>query len=50
MRWLLEVSWSFDPRPLVIGLVATVILALAVGFLVTFRLLGEKPLPVLRRE
>ena len=25
-------------------------LALAVGFLTTFRLLGQKPLPVLRRE
>jgi len=26
------------------------VLAVAVGFLATWRLLGEKPLPVLRRE
>jgi hypothetical protein len=30
--------------------VATIGLALAIGFLTTFRLLGQKPLPVLRRE
>jgi putative ABC transport system permease protein len=50
VRWVLDAPWSFDPRPLVVGLAATVALALAVGFLVTFRLLGQKPLPVLRRE
>ena len=37
-------------RPVVVGVAATVVLALAVGFLATFRLLGQKPLPVLRRE
>jgi hypothetical protein len=35
---------------LLVGLAATVALALGVGFLVTFRLLGQKPLPILRRE
>jgi putative ABC transport system permease protein len=50
VRWVLDASWSFDPAPLVVGFAATIGLALAVGFLTTFRLLGEKPLPVLRRE
>ncbi len=50
VRWVLDAPWSFDPAPLVLGLGAAVALALAVGFLVTFRLLGQKPLPVLRRE
>jgi putative ABC transport system permease protein len=50
VRWVLDAPWSFDLTPPVVGLVATVTLALAVGFLVTFRLLGAKPLPVLRRE
>ena len=50
VRWVLDAPWSFDPTPLLIGLAATIALALAVGFLVTFRLLGQKPLPVLRRE
>jgi putative ABC transport system permease protein len=50
VRWVLDAPWSFDPAPLVLGLAATITLALAVGFLTTFRLLGQKPLPVLRRE
>ena len=50
VRWVLEAPWSFDAVPLALGLAATVALALAVGFLSTFRLLGQKPLPVLRRE
>ena len=50
VRWVLDASWSFDPAPLVVGVAVTVALALGVGFLTTFRLLGEKPLPVLRRE
>lgn len=50
VRWVLDAPWSFDPAPLVLGLAATIGLALAIGFLTTFRLLGQKPLPVLRRE
>ena len=50
VHWVLDAPWSFDPTPLVVGLAVTITLALAVGFLTTFRLLGQKPLPVLRRE
>ena len=50
VHWVLDAPWSFDATPLVLGLAATIALAQAVGFLVTFRLLGQKPLPVLRRE
>ncbi|HEU4369786.1 MAG TPA: FtsX-like permease family protein [Methylomirabilota bacterium] len=50
VRWVLDAPWSFDPAPLVLGVAVTIGLALMVGFLVTFRLLGQKPLPVLRRE
>jgi putative ABC transport system permease protein len=50
VRWVLDAPWSFDPAPLLVGLAATIGLALAIGFLTTFRLLGQKPLPVLRRE
>jgi hypothetical protein len=35
---------------LLFGVALTTVLALAVGFLATFRLLGQKPLRVLRTE
>jgi putative ABC transport system permease protein len=50
VRGVLDAPWSFDAVPVLVGVVASVVLALAVGFLVTFRLLGQKPLGVLRRE
>jgi putative ABC transport system permease protein len=50
LRFVLEVPWSFEPAPLALGLAGPVLLALAVGFLATFRLLGQRPLPLLRRE
>jgi putative ABC transport system permease protein len=50
VRWVFEAPWTFDAGPVVVGVAATVALALAVGFLTTFRLLGRKPLPVLRRD
>jgi putative ABC transport system permease protein len=50
LRFVLDVPWSFEPVPLALGLTAPIALALAVGFLGTFRLLGQPPLPQLRRE
>jgi putative ABC transport system permease protein len=50
VRWVVDAPWTLDPAPLVLGLAGTIALALAVGFLTTFRLLGQKPLPVLRRD
>ncbi len=50
LRFVLDTPWRFEPWALVAGVAASVALAIAVGFLATWRLLGEKPLPVLRRE
>jgi putative ABC transport system permease protein len=50
LRYVLEVPWSFEPDTLAFGALGGMLLATAVGFLATFRLLGQKPLPVLRRE
>jgi putative ABC transport system permease protein len=50
LRFVLDVPWTFEPAPLVLGVVLPTLLALAVGFGATFRLLGQKPLPLLRRE
>jgi len=50
LRYVLNTPWTFEPVPLLLGIALTAGLALAVGFLATFRLLGHKPLPVLRTE
>jgi putative ABC transport system permease protein len=50
LRLVLDLPARPDPAPLVLGLLGSVALAVAVGFLASFRLLGRKPLPVLRRE
>ena len=50
LRYLLDTPWLLVPLTLAAGVAATVVLAVTVGFLATWRLLGQKPLPVLRRE
>lgn len=50
LRFVLDTPWSFEPGTLALGVGLTVGLALGVGFLGTFRLLGLRPLPLLRRE
>src|SRR6266508_2456672 len=49
-HWALEIDWGGSPLTVVSGVAGTTLLALAVGFLGTFRLLGRKPLGVLRGE
>jgi putative ABC transport system permease protein len=50
LRFVLESPWSFAPGTAMLGVALTTSVALGVGFLATFRLLGQKPLPVLRQE
>ncbi len=50
LHFFLDLSWTFQPLVLGWGLLATVGLAVAVGFLSTFKILGEPPLAVLRQE
>ncbi len=50
LRFVLDAPWVLEPLALALGLVLPTAVALAVGSLATWRLLGEKPLPVLRRE
>jgi putative ABC transport system permease protein len=49
-RFVLDVPWTLDPAPLAAGVLITTAVALAVGGLVTLRLLGRAPLTVLRQE
>ena len=50
LRFALDVRWAWAPGTLVLGVVAAIALAVTVGFLGTIRLLGQKPLGVLRGE
>lgn len=50
LHFFLDLSWTFQPLVLGWGLMATVGLAVAVGLLSTFKILGEPPLAVLRQE
>jgi putative ABC transport system permease protein len=50
LRFALDMPWSWAPATLLAGVAAAVALAVAVGVLGTYRLLGEKPLRVLRSE
>lgn len=50
LRFVLDAPWSLAPGALALGVILTTGLSLSVGFLATFRLLGQKPLPVLRQE
>ena len=50
MHWILDVTWLFQPPAIALGILATVVLTVSVGVLSTFRILGLKPLPVLRQE
>jgi putative ABC transport system permease protein len=47
---LFDLSWSLHPPVLALGFLVTVALSLFVGFLSTYRILGQPPLPVLRHE
>jgi putative ABC transport system permease protein len=51
LKFILEdVSWTLQPEVLAVGFILTLLLSLVVGFLSTFRILGQRPLAVLRHE
>jgi putative ABC transport system permease protein len=50
LETVFDLSWSLQPGVLAMGFVATVTLTLLVGFLSTYRILGQPPLTVLRQE
>lgn len=50
VHFFLDIPWQFEWRILFAGMAATVLLTVATGFLTSYRILGEKPLAVLRAE
>jgi putative ABC transport system permease protein len=49
-RFILEVPVALAPHLLVLGVALATTIALAVGFLATYRLLGQAPMAVLREQ
>lgn len=50
LKTVFDLSWSLQPIVLAIGFVTTITLTMLVGFLSTYRILGQPPLSVLRQE
>jgi len=50
LHWVFDLNWRLHPDVLALGLLLTMLLAVTVGFFGTFRILGEKPLAILRHE
>jgi len=50
LYFILDLPWTLQPDVLATGFVLTVLLTLTNGFLSTFRILGQRPLAVLRHE
>jgi putative ABC transport system permease protein len=50
VRFVFDLPWSIHPRVLGMGLLLTMLLTLIVGFASTYRILGQRPLAVLRHE
>ena len=47
---VLDAEYHFDPAPAAVAVIATAVLANLAGWLSSLRILGKKPLEVLRSE
>ena len=47
---IFDLTWSLHPMVLLVGVGSTMLLTMCVGFLSTFRILGQRPLAILRHE
>ncbi|MGQ0812208.1 MAG: ABC transporter permease [Nitrospiraceae bacterium] len=50
LQFVFDLPWTLQPGLLTVSFVLTIVLTLMVGFLSTFRILGQRPLTVLRHE
>ncbi|HXH85577.1 MAG TPA: FtsX-like permease family protein, partial [Nitrospira sp.] len=50
LTYIFDLSWGLYPAVLLKGLGFTVVLALLVGWLSTYQILGQRPLAILRHE
>jgi putative ABC transport system permease protein len=50
LRFVLDTPWALEPETLILGVALSTLVSLVIGLLATVRLLGRKPLSVLRQE
>jgi putative ABC transport system permease protein len=50
LRFVLDAPWALEPETLILGVALSILVSLVIGLLATVRLLGRKPLSVLRQE
>ena len=50
LHFLLKIDYQFQPGLTLLALVITAVLTIAAGWMASFRVLGQKPLEVLREE
>jgi len=50
LRFVLDTPWALEPETLILGVALSTLVSLVIGLLATVRLLGRKPLWVLRQE
>ena len=50
VTWVMDLAWRFSPSVVAYTAVASTALTLALGFLGTWRALGQKSAPLLRNE
>jgi putative ABC transport system permease protein len=50
LYYVFDLPWTFQPTIIGTTVAAAMALSVAVGFLTTFRILGEPPLAILRHE
>ena len=48
--WVMEIQWHFQWQPAIVALIGTAVLATATGWIASYRILGLRPLEVLREE
>jgi putative ABC transport system permease protein len=50
MKRLLNAHFTFEPKAAVVAILLTAVLANVAGWVASFRILGQKPLEILREE
>ncbi|MFQ5972412.1 MAG: ABC transporter permease [Alphaproteobacteria bacterium] len=50
LRWIMNIDWTFIPQVVLLTAMGSMLITLALGFIGTWRALGQKAAPLLRNE